>query len=85
MTTRDKALAREPDGGARTQDLGAEQRVLMRLRVSHDSGRTWGRVTEVLEDQNPVILDNPIGFPPCACARCMDNSYRSEASPRVVS
>jgi len=85
MTTRDEALAREPDGNARTQGLGAEQRVLMTLRVSRDSGRTWGQVTEVREDENPLILDNPISFPPCTCPRCTDHSRRSEASPRVVS
>ncbi|MEV6589401.1 hypothetical protein [Streptomyces acidicola] len=79
MTTRDEAPAREPDGNARTQGLGAEQRVLMTLRVSRDSGRTWGQVTEVREGENPVILDNPGGFPPCTCPRCTDHFPRSEA------
>lgn len=83
MTTRDEALAREPDGNARTQGLGAEQRVLMTLRVSRDSGRTWGQVTEVQEEENPVILDNPGRFPPCTCPRCTDRSSHSAASSRV--
>ncbi|MER6089600.1 hypothetical protein [Streptomyces bluensis] len=85
MATRDETLAREPDGNARTQGLGAEQRVLMRLRVSRDSGRTWGQVTEVREGENLVILDNPSGFPPCTCPRCTDHFPCSEASLRVES
>lgn len=85
MTTRDEALAHEPDGNARTQGTGTEQRVLITLRVSRDSGRTWGRVTEVREDEYPVILGNPIGLPPCTCPRCTDHSPRSAALPRVES
>lgn len=85
MTTRDEALAREPDDNARTQGLGAEQRVLMTLRVSRDSGRTWGQMTEVQEDENPVTLDNPGHFPPCTCPRCTDHSPCSGASSQVES
>lgn len=85
MTTRGEPLAREPDGNTRMQRLGAEQRVLMTLRVSRDSGRTWGQVTEVWEDKNPVIPDNPVGFPPCTCPRCTDHSPHSAASPGVES
>lgn len=84
MSMRDDALAREPDG-ARTQDLGSEQRVLMTLRVSRDSGRTWSRVTEVQEDKNPVFLDNPGRFPPCTCPRCSDRSARYGAASRAGS
>lgn len=85
MTTRGEALAREPDRNTRMQGPGTEHRVLMTLRVSRDSGRTWGQVTEVREVDNPVILDNPIDFPPCTCPRCTDHSPHSEASPGVES
>lgn len=85
MTTRNETPAREPDGAARAQDPGAEPRVLMTLRVSRDSGRTWGRVTEVREDENPVYLSNPIGFPPCTCARCTDRPSDSGPTLRAES
>ncbi|SCG02168.1 hypothetical protein GA0115255_116964 [Streptomyces sp. Ncost-T6T-2b] len=45
--------------------------VRMTLRVSHDSGRTWGPLTEVCVGDNPVLPDNLGGFPPCACRQCM--------------
>lgn len=85
MMTRDEALAREPDGNARTQGLDSAQRVLMTLRISRDSGQTWGQLTEVQENDSPVILDNPGRFPPCTCPRCTDRSPRSGASSRVES
>lgn len=85
MTTRVEALARELDGKARTQGLGTEQRLLMTLRVSRDSGRTWGQVTEVREVENPVILNNPMGFPTCTCPRCTGRSPHAETSPGLVS
>ncbi|WP_455353048.1 hypothetical protein [Streptomyces sp. SYSU K217416] len=85
MTTRSKALAGELDDGARVQGLGTEQRVLMTLRVSRDSGRTWGQATEVREEENPVFLDNPGGFPPCTCPRCTGSQPRSGSPPRVKS
>lgn len=84
MTTRDKTLTREPDDIARLQGLGAGQRVRMTLRVSRDSGRTWSPVTEVREDENPAILDNPGGFPTCACPRCTGRKPRFAASPQAV-
>ncbi len=85
MTTRDEALAREPDGKAGTRGLGSSPRALMTLRVSHDSGRTWGQVPEVQEDEGPMALDNPGRFPPCTCPRCTDHSPRLGASSRVKS
>ncbi len=85
MTPRNETSAREPDGNARVRDPEAGPRVLMTLRVSRDSGRTWGRVTEVREDENPVYLSNPIGFPPCACPRCADRSPDSGTALRVES
>ncbi|MGW4227459.1 hypothetical protein ACWEG1_28825 [Streptomyces bauhiniae] len=44
--------------------------VRMTLRVSRDSGRTWGPRTEVRVGKDPVPPDNPGRFPPCACRRC---------------
>lgn len=85
MTTRGEALARDPDRNTRMRGPDAEHRVLMTLRVSRDSGRTWGQLTEVWEVENPVIPDNPIGFPPCTCPRCTDQCPHSEASPGVES
>ncbi|WP_405838994.1 hypothetical protein OG528_15095 [Streptomyces platensis] len=85
MATRGEATAREPDDEARVQGLGGRPRVLMTLRVSRDSGRTWGPVTNVREDENPVIADNPGGLPPCACPRCTGREPRVGASSRVVS
>lgn len=83
MTTRGEAMAREPDGDALTPSTNAEQRILMTLRVSHDSGRTWGQTTEVRDTEKRVILDHPGGFPPCTCPRRANHSARSEASPHT--
>ncbi|MFE7544589.1 hypothetical protein [Streptomyces platensis] len=85
MATRAETTAREPDGDARIEGSGVEQRILMTLRVSRDSGRTWGPVTKVREDENPAITDNPGGLPPCTCPRCTGREPRVGASPRVVS
>lgn len=49
--------------------------VRMTLRVSRDSGRTWGSLTEVRVGDNPVLPDNPGGFPPCACTRCAERNF----------
>ncbi|MFJ2903428.1 hypothetical protein [Streptomyces sp. NPDC087212] len=76
MTARDK-LMRERDNETPSRDAGIEPRVRMTLRVSHDSGRTWGRVTEVRENQDLLILGNSAGFPPRACPRCTDDEPRS--------
>lgn len=85
MTTRGETLAHESDDGARTQGLGVEPRVLMTLRVSRDSGRTWSQAMQVREDENPLLRDNPGGFPPCTCPRCTGGEPRFGASPQVVS
>ncbi|MEX2973125.1 hypothetical protein [Streptomyces sp. C184] len=85
MTTRGETSARERDDDARVQGLGVEQRVLMTLKVSRDSGRTWGPLTKVREDENPATLDNPGGFPPCTCPRCTSREPRMDASRQVVS
>lgn len=85
MTTRSEAAAREPDTHARSEGFYAEQRVLMTLRVSRDSGRTWGQLTEVREDVDRVILDNPGLFPACRCPRCTDRCSQSGVPSRSVS
>ncbi|GES32280.1 hypothetical protein San01_47670 [Streptomyces angustmyceticus] len=85
MTTSGEILTHEPDDDARIPGLGTEQRVLMTLRISHDSGRTWGPVREVREEEHPATFDNPGRFPPCMCRRCTGHKPRVGASPRVVS
>ncbi|WP_327271776.1 hypothetical protein OG609_05690 [Streptomyces sp. NBC_01224] len=72
------------DGFGSTQalDLGADRRVLMTLRVSRDSGRTWQQSTSVSEGDPFVVLSDPGRFPPCACARCTGHDSLSAASLR---
>lgn len=41
--------------------------VRMTLRVSRDSGQTWGPLTEVRVGENPVVPENPGRYPPCVC------------------
>jgi hypothetical protein len=45
-------------------------RVLMTLRVSRDSGRTWDQESAVREGDPVAILSNPIRYPLCECVRC---------------
>lgn len=46
-----------------------EQRaVAMTLRVSRDSGRTWGPLREYREIDPPAD-ENPGRYPPCQCPR----------------
>ncbi|WP_328742297.1 hypothetical protein OG436_15875 [Streptomyces caniferus] len=85
MTTSGEILTPEPDDDARIPGLGVEQRVLMTLKVSRDSGRTWDPVTKVREDEHPVTIDNPGRFPPCACPRCTGHKPRVGAAPQVGS
>ncbi|GHI90375.1 hypothetical protein Sxan_77390 [Streptomyces xanthophaeus] len=53
-----------------TPDLGIQPRVLMSIRVSRDSGRTWSPRSRVLEGDPFDILSNPGRYPPCECPRC---------------
>lgn len=62
-----------------TSDLGTEPRVLMSLRVSRDSGRTWSRSTRVLEGDPFDVLSNPSRYPPCECPRCVSQSVSAHA------
>lgn len=54
----------------------------MTLRVSRDSGRTWGPTTVVQAPDAPALPDLG-GYPPCGCPRCTER--HSLASSRAVS
>ncbi|MFJ6786231.1 hypothetical protein [Streptomyces angustmyceticus] len=58
--------------------------VRMTLRVSHDSGQSWGPLTEVRVGDAPVLPDSPGRFPPCACRRCTQRERNSIGSLRMV-
>ncbi|GAA3125241.1 hypothetical protein GCM10010521_09960 [Streptomyces rameus] len=52
------------------------ERPLMTLRVSRDSGRTWGSEQAVFgtDDLPPLMTE---AWPPCECARCAEPNKRS--------
>ncbi|PVC71842.1 hypothetical protein DBP18_17340 [Streptomyces sp. CS081A] len=50
--------------------------VRMTLRVSRDSGETWGPVTTITEDAPLAPISNPIQYPPCECSRCREQGTR---------
>lgn len=60
-----------------------QDEVRMTLRVSHDSGRTWGPTTEVRVGNDPVVPDDSGRLPPCACLMCAEQN--SSGSRRVTS
>lgn len=70
MTAEGDGLRYSKNSGPSVMQTGSRPRVLMTLRVSHDSGRTWGRVVEVLEQKERMLSENLVGFPPCSCPRC---------------
>lgn len=70
MTRREEPSRRTPGNGTQAASFAAEPRVLLRLRVSRDAGRTWGQVKEVREDEILPPVENPGFFPPCTCLRC---------------
>lgn len=41
---------------------------LMRLRVSRDSGQTWGAET-VISSGQPLVPDYSAAWPPCQCPK----------------
>lgn len=43
---------------------------LMSLRVSHDSGRTWGAEVVVISS-DPLVPFLTSAWPPCQCLRCV--------------
>jgi hypothetical protein len=52
------------------------ERPLMTLRVSHDSGQTWGSEQAVFAtDDLPPLMTN--AWPPCECWRCTGSGKRS--------
>jgi len=52
------------------------ERPLMTLRVSRDSGQTWGREQAVFaRDDLPPLMTNQ--WPPCRCRRCTESGGRS--------
>lgn len=55
----------------------------MTLRVSRDSGRTWGAVKVVQVPDSPV-LPGLGGLPPCGCNRCTEERS-ALASSRAAS
>lgn len=57
----------------------------MTLRVSRDSGQTWGPLTEVRVGEDPVVPENPGRYPPCVCPRCSQQARNAIASFRMVS
>lgn len=54
----------------------------MTLRVSRDSGRTWGPIT-VVQVPDARALPDLGGYPPCGCARCTERNPL--ATSRAVS
>lgn len=59
--------------------------VRMTLRVSRDSGQTWGPRTEVCVGEDPPVPENPDRYPPCVCPRCSQQARNAVLSFRVVS
>ncbi|MFF9397259.1 MULTISPECIES: hypothetical protein [unclassified Streptomyces] len=80
--TMQNGMANDGFGSTRAVDLGTDRRVLMTLRVSRDSGRTWQQSTRVQEGDPFVILSNPGRYPPCGCARCTGHDSLSASSLR---
>lgn len=59
MATGTESLAKDSDA-----------QVVMTLRVSRDSGRSWGPTTAVRVDGDRVVPIGTGAFPPCMCQRC---------------
>ncbi|NEC65696.1 hypothetical protein [Streptomyces sp. SID9727] len=62
-----------------------QNEVRMTLRVSRDSGRTWGPLTAVRVGEDTVVPENPGRYPPCVCLRCSPQDNNAVASFRMVS
>lgn len=59
---------------------GSEQRSLMTLRVSRDSGETWEQSSIVREGDPVVLINEPMRYPPCECRRCTSrNTVRARS------
>lgn len=70
MATQNGTEGHDHESHSRPLELAAEPRLLMTLRVSRDSGRTWTRTTNVQAGDSYVILSDPGRYPPCECPRC---------------
>lgn len=69
MTTRTVAAFRGKRPTS-TGELDADKRILMTIRVSRDSGKTWMQSTAVHEGDVQIEPD-PLSFPACRCPRCV--------------
>lgn len=56
----------------------AEPRALMTLRVSHDSGRTFGRTVETTQTDHLPPMASQV-WPPCACVTCVPGNRWRQA------
>lgn len=50
---------------------GTEQRPLMTLRISRDSGKTWEQSSIVREGEPVMLMNEPMRYPDCECPRCV--------------
>lgn len=60
-------------------------RARMTLRVSRDSGRSWGPLQVVEATELPSDSDRSLRFPPCACARHRKEARRSHPTDLTTS
>ncbi|AZK95388.1 hypothetical protein B7R87_17145 [Streptomyces tsukubensis] len=58
---------------------GGDRPVLMTLRVSRDSGRSWGPVTVVHVSEGTEPPLEPMRFPPCCCRLCQSATEATSA------
>ncbi|MFI9721064.1 hypothetical protein ACIHFE_15650 [Streptomyces sp. NPDC052396] len=52
------------------QQQGAQRPVKMTMRVSRDTGRTWGPTVQVPATKEATGERASGAFPPCGCPRC---------------
>lgn len=50
------------------------------IRVSRDSGRTWGQTFEVHSVGPLPLMADPMRFPPCGCTRCTGASRTAKVT-----
>ncbi len=77
MTTGRESLMQGLERRTPARDQDTDTRVVMTLRVSRDSGRTWGPRRDVRAGNDRGV---PVGswmFPPCTCPRCAGRSIRT--------
>ncbi|QDY77964.1 hypothetical protein FQU76_17260 [Streptomyces qinzhouensis] len=64
---------------AEITSAGGGRPILMTLRVSRDSGRTWGPVTVVQATDAHELPPEPLRFPPCRCRLCYNATEAENA------